>query len=100
MSRALKLATIAALMALLGSCSSSPAAPGSCKSERDCDIGEFCMRPVGECEAPGRCTQRPQMCTQDYTPVCGCDGITHSNRCGAHAAGTSIATTAACGERP
>jgi len=35
----------------------------------------------GAADAPGVCREKPQMCTMDYTPVCGCDEQTYSNEC-------------------
>lgn len=39
---------------------------------------------------------KTRMCTMDYTPVCGCDGKTHSNACKAGAAGVTQWTKGAC----
>ena len=49
--------------------------------------------PSGQCgvsQTPGVCVERPQVCTPDITPVCGCDGITYSNACAAASVGVSI----------
>jgi hypothetical protein len=39
---------------------------------------------------------RARMCTMDYTPVCGCDGQTHSNACKAANAGLTRWVKGAC----
>lgn len=65
-----------------------------CKGEAFCDF------PVGGCTLPdsqGVCMPRPQACTRDYRPVCGCDGNTYPNACSAKAAGTAIAQDGPCG---
>ena len=60
---------------------------------------QFCDRGVGKCQTPdatGTCRVKTQMCTMDYTPVCGCDGVTYANACGATAAGVSIDHAGEC----
>ncbi len=60
---------------------------------------QFCDRGVGKCQTPdaeGVCRVKTQMCTMDYTPVCGCDGVTYANACGATAAGVSVDHAGEC----
>ena len=40
----------------------------------------------------------PGMCTMDWNPVCGCDGVTYGNACTAKAAGVPRFTEGACEE--
>jgi hypothetical protein len=41
----------------------------------------------------------PLVCTQQYIPVCGCDGQTYGNACMARAAGVPRHTPGACSSR-
>ncbi len=63
-----------------------------------CGDGEYCARPLGECEnfAVGSCAPIPMVCTRDFRPVCGCDGNTYANACGAAAAGVAVAREGDC----
>jgi len=81
---------------------------GSCvrRCQRDgmltCNSDEFCSLPMGACADPaavGECSRIPQECSAVVDPVCGCDGMTYTNRCKAAAAGVSIALHGRCPQR-
>ncbi len=61
---------------------------------------EFCQYPeqaqCGAADQSGVCRPRPQMCTQEYAPVCACNGRTYSNTCTAAGNGASVAYRGEC----
>jgi hypothetical protein len=65
-----------------------------------CGAGEYCAYPAtGFCGAAGQtgvCMPRPEACTMQYDPICGCDGVTYPSSCVAAAAGVSVASTGEC----
>jgi hypothetical protein len=67
----------------------------ACESNADCNEGEYCATGRG-CDGPGRCVPRPDYCTLDYDPVCGCDGRTYSNDCYAAMNGVNVLHRGLC----
>ncbi|WP_075097644.1 Kazal-type serine protease inhibitor family protein [Sandaracinus amylolyticus] len=65
-----------------------------------CGADEFCdwaaSAQCGATDVPGVCRPRPQMCTREFAPVCGCDGQTHPTRCVANSQGVSVAHDGPC----
>lgn len=70
------------------------------RNPRPCGDGLYCSFTLaaicGWADAGGTCAPRPQICTAQYDPVCGCDRRTYSNTCAAASAGTSVSARGQC----
>jgi hypothetical protein len=67
-----------------------------CFNNSDCTPAEYCEKNLADCEGEGMCFVKPDLCTQIFDPVCGCDGNTYSNGCLAAQAGVSVASEGEC----
>lgn len=86
-------------VAYLGECKVEPKGCGA-RLGQTCSADEYCAYEpgayCGAADATAICKTRPQVCTADYKPVCGCDGKTYSNSCVAASNGTGVIKSGPC----
>jgi hypothetical protein len=67
-----------------------------------CQEGLQCAMEAGRCNVAddaGTCRRAPDVCTQQYDPVCGCDKKTYGNACTAARAGIKVDKSGECTAR-
>jgi hypothetical protein len=68
----------------------------------DCAKGTYCAfkSQCGATDSGGTCRKKPEICSDLFAAVCGCDGKTYPNACHAERAGVSVAASVACNSAP
>jgi hypothetical protein len=65
-----------------------------------CATGQYCNAiATSRCPGPrqiGVCAAKPQVCSDLFAPVCGCDDHTYPNACNAAAVGVAVVHDGAC----
>ena len=95
-----RLAPFALALALAtGALADEPAACGGIAGLQ-CGAQEFCEFQANTCGAAdqsGICAPKPEFCTREFRPVCGCDDKTYANDCERRAAGVALLKEGECG---
>ena len=89
-------ATMFTAPAVAGVCGGPTAA--LCADNEWCDFPDD--DPCGRNGSIGTCKPRPEICTKEFIPVCGCDGMFYSNACMAHMGGADVDFIGFCGDGP
>lgn len=76
------------------------ACQATCQGNADCMAWEYCNSSHNGCGGSGICQLRPDLCTEIYDPVCGCNELTIDNACFAAKMGVTAFSTGACGPCP
>ena len=90
----------------MGPCEPEPPEPEYCGgfAGLSCAADQYCHYELGDhcgfADATGICQDKPGVCAEVYSPVCGCDGKNYSNECDANAAGTSVKQAGDCECQP
>ena len=81
-----------------------PVICGGWNGVQDCGEGNYCDFELedicGFADASGICKPKPDACSFEIDPVCGCDHKTYSNACMANAGGTSVKKIGPCESEP
>lgn len=69
--------------------------------DAECSAAEWCDYSDNACGEKGSfgdatCEPRPEGCGDIYAPVCGCDGLVHSNDCDVTAVGIDVSSEGDC----
>lgn len=71
--------------------------PPACFLNSDCPSGHNCVNHAPtSCSSGGVCEPVPGSCDTIVNEVCGCDGVTYSNYCGALVAGVRASASGPC----
>ncbi|HEY8430582.1 MAG TPA: hypothetical protein VIL20_19515 [Sandaracinaceae bacterium] len=71
---------------------------GPCRPDEWCDFPD--PHACGATGEAGTCRPRPEGCSTERMPVCGCDGTEHPNACWANRAGYDTRSEGDCGGAP